>query len=303
MPNPLHLLVPPLLVIFALPLAALATLTTTLAFSTLFFRALVVYLEMALAVIQNYLFESMDPVKLQKERLSSSKPLYQPVAVPSPSDFRSFHHRRKRRSSSGSGTSSTSPVAEARSSPHTTSAKISTFTPNPVDRDFEGIGGWRAPGRAEEEALWASLYSRLELPAGVIGDPPNPRPRRHRRSLTSSSQTSLRSTMPFYDAGAAVHPRGLRRSSDALSISPVRVSSRNARTPPATASRPSWREGSGSRSPEEGYFGIRPSRSHPGMASAAAGMMTEGRKMSGGSTASEGGPSSGKISQLVWKSG
>jgi len=46
-------------------------------------------------------------------------------------------------------------------------------------RDFEGVGGWRIGDREDEEALWTSINSRLELPAE--------HKRRHQRSHTSGS--------------------------------------------------------------------------------------------------------------------
>lgn len=46
-------------------------------------------------------------------------------------------------------------------------------------RDFEGVGGWRLGG-ADDDVLWTSINSRLELPADHV--------RRHRRSATSGSQ-------------------------------------------------------------------------------------------------------------------
>lgn len=50
-----------------------------------------------------------------------------------------------------------------------------------ITRDFEGVGGWRLDsGETDEEVLWTSINSRLELPADHGR-------RHHRRSLTSGS--------------------------------------------------------------------------------------------------------------------
>ena len=53
-------------------------------------------------------------------------------------------------------------------------------------RDYEGVGGWRVPGTADEDAIWTSLNSRLELPATVDG-----RRRNHHRSRTSGSLATV----------------------------------------------------------------------------------------------------------------
>ena len=52
-----------------------------------------------------------------------------------------------------------------------------------VVRDFEGVGGWRTE---DEDAIWMSLNSRLELPAMV--DAPR---RNHHRSRTSGSLATI----------------------------------------------------------------------------------------------------------------
>jgi hypothetical protein len=65
--------------------------------------------------------------------------------------------------------------------PHTKSDSLSSLLgTSEFTKDFEGVGGWRDPGDAKEEALWMGMNSRLELPADVS-------PRRHRRSLTGGA--------------------------------------------------------------------------------------------------------------------
>ena len=53
-----------------------------------------------------------------------------------------------------------------------------------MTRDFEGVGGWRipSPGQEDEDGLWTSMNSRLELP--IAGDE---KQRHHRRSYTGGS--------------------------------------------------------------------------------------------------------------------
>ena len=54
-----------------------------------------------------------------------------------------------------------------------------------IGRDFEGVGGWRFPGPDDEDGLWTSMNSRLELPSTSVE-----RKRHHRRSFTSGSMSS-----------------------------------------------------------------------------------------------------------------
>lgn len=52
-----------------------------------------------------------------------------------------------------------------------------------IERDFEGVGGWKSDSD-DDDVPWASISSRLELPAIV-----DERKRNHHRSLTSGSLT------------------------------------------------------------------------------------------------------------------
>lgn len=65
------------------------------------------------------------------------------------------------------------------------SSGLGIFGSGGVERDFEGVGGWRVPGSDDDDVLWTSMNSRLELPAL-----PDERKRHHQRSLTSGSMTS-----------------------------------------------------------------------------------------------------------------
>ena len=67
-----------------------------------------------------------------------------------------------------------------------------------IERDFEGVGGWRVPGSDDDDVLWTSMNSRLELPAIIDEHNLN-----HRRSLTSSSpsSTSLINPIIHKDSG------------------------------------------------------------------------------------------------------
>ena len=74
-----------------------------------------------------------------------------------------------------------------------------------MERDFEGIGGWRVPGSDDDDILWTSMNSRLELPA--IVDNNRKKRHHHQRSLTSGSTVS--STTPLITRSST---RSLRKT-------------------------------------------------------------------------------------------
>jgi hypothetical protein len=158
--NPVYAIVLPFLFIFTIPIAITASITTFISFSILLVRVVLVYIELALAIIPHYLLgESSKSKSLQTAKFYAS-----PTGV----------RRRKRRTSSSSNLSCTG-----------------TITPVPGDnllglsqsigptRDFEGVGGWRLDNPSDDDTLWTNINSRLELPAD--------HGRRHHRSLTSGS--------------------------------------------------------------------------------------------------------------------
>ncbi|KAE9363684.1 hypothetical protein N431DRAFT_356705 [Stipitochalara longipes BDJ] len=162
--NPVYGLILPFLFVFTLPIALFASLTTFLAFSILTFRAILIYIELALAVIPFYLLGAR-PASTYLKRSKS----FQSQHTVSPA-------RRKRRgsstSSSLSATGSLTPVSS-----ETVMGLSQSVGPT---RDYEGVGGWRLDRSSDDEdALWTSINSRLELPADHT--------RRHHRSLTGGS--------------------------------------------------------------------------------------------------------------------
>ena len=169
-----HAVVSPAILIISIPLTIFAAITTTLAFSTLFFRVLIVYAELAAAVLQN---QFALPVQKSRSTLKSSPSTLQTTHE----DRRS--HRNRRRSSVASGSSnggSTTPKAPE-------SGGFSIYSGGGAARDFEGVGGWRIPGPDDDEKVWENMNSRLELPA-LINDG---RTRNHHRSRTSGSLASI----------------------------------------------------------------------------------------------------------------
>ena len=165
--NPVYSIILPFLFIFTLPLFLLATLTTTVAFSILLFRVVLIYIELALAVIPHYLLglASQKPSSPHPKSSLSSKT--SPNAVPA-------SRRRKRWSSTSSNLSggTTTPV------PGDTGLGLSQSV-GPT-RDFEGVGGWRLGDPSDDDALWTKINNRLELPAH--------HERRHQRSLTGEGK-------------------------------------------------------------------------------------------------------------------
>lgn len=165
-----HPLLIPILVIVSFPLFLLACLTITLALSALLIRVLFVYLELFLVLSHNQV--------LALTTASSTSAQKTPNAPASAEPTTSRRHRRK--SSTGSG--SMTPKASGAAGDGTTTG-FSLLGGGGIDRDFEGVGGWRLPDENEDDAVWLSMNKRLELPATVVGD----RKKKHKRSLTSGS--------------------------------------------------------------------------------------------------------------------
>lgn len=159
------------LFIISIPLVIFATLTTTLAFSTLFFRVLIVYAELAAALIQ----DQFAPHSISNKSKKSGK-------AKLPHRGTVYYRRSGRRSSTASGSShggESTPKAPEMSG-------LGVYGSGDSARDFEGVGGWRLPGSDDDESLWTNMNSRLELPTMTDG-----RQRHHHRSQTSGSMTNM----------------------------------------------------------------------------------------------------------------
>lgn len=179
------MLISPVLLLISIQLTIFAAVTTAVAFSTLFFRALLVYAELAAALIQDQLAKHTPP----KGTASLSKTFAEKK-----------HHRRKsRRGSTASGSSNGGSTTQK--APETSGFGV--YGGGGVTRDFEGVGGWRIPGTEDEDELWTCMNSRLELP--VIGDE---RRRNHYRSRTSGSLSTYRVPMKSPGQSRARTPTG-----------------------------------------------------------------------------------------------
>ena len=134
----LSIVLTPFILLVSIPLVIFAVVTTSLAFSTLLLRVLIVYIELAVVVVHNHF----------------SFPLSSKRQPP-------LSRKKSRRSIAGSRSSSGSLT------PKVPALDSSIYPSTPLARDFEGVGGWRFPDADEDdsEALWTSMNARLELPA------------------------------------------------------------------------------------------------------------------------------------------
>jgi len=164
-----HTLLSPTILLISIPLTIFAAFTTTLAFSNLLFRVLVVYAELAAAVLQD---QFAGPTTSSTSKASP----YPPKAITE----ERHPCRKSRRSSAASGSSNGSTTPKA---PETSGFGI--YSGGGAARDFEGVGGWRIPNPDDDDRIWENMNSRLELPA-LVNDG---RPRNHHRSRTSGSLT------------------------------------------------------------------------------------------------------------------
>jgi hypothetical protein len=153
--NPFYSLTLPFLFIFTIPIAIFAIITTVIAFNILLFRAVLIYIELALAVVPYYLLGPKTPTKS--------------IQTPKQNSTVTHVKRRKRRSSSSSALSAGSITP----TPGNTELGLSQSIG--AARDFEGVGGWRI-GDASDDDTWTKINSRLDLNVDHV--------RRHRRSLT-----------------------------------------------------------------------------------------------------------------------
>ncbi|KAF2821045.1 hypothetical protein CC86DRAFT_397556 [Ophiobolus disseminans] len=174
--NPLYALAPLVLFSISLPLAGLAILTTCGAISLLFCRAAIVYVELTVALIGSWISPpSTTPLPTRHTPATLSPKVTSP---------HHYHDRRRNHASSASLETAVPSTTQLRLSNNSASFATLLGTSEKT-RDFEGVGGWRAPGDDDEEALWMGMNSRLQLPADNV-------PRRHHRSLTGGASPSQR---------------------------------------------------------------------------------------------------------------
>ncbi|KAL3418399.1 hypothetical protein PVAG01_10115 [Phlyctema vagabunda] len=189
--SPFYVVIVPFLFLFTIPIALFASFTSCIAFAVLAFRVALIYIELAVAVIPYYVLGG----KTISTPIPRSKSFIDPVTR--------VRRRKRRSSSSNVSAGSITPVSGD-------PVYLLSQSTNP-NRDFEGVGGWRLDNPSDDDGLWTSINSRLELPAD--------HGRRHHRSLTSGS-------MPL--------GRRTNRSSSPEAIMMTSPNTSKARTPPTT---------------------------------------------------------------------
>ncbi|KAI3400662.1 hypothetical protein diail_2374 [Diaporthe ilicicola] len=188
--NPVYVLIVPFLFVVTVPLAILAGITTTFAFSVLMFRVAVVYVDIAVNMVPQYLTGRRVypfPRGYANALLNTTEPSSNlppsPVGSGSSSPVTSRqvarHHRRRRTSGASlQSVGSITPVDDhggaggnGNSGLFGAGSKRNSFMMIPsigMDRDFEGVGGWRLGGgrnpEDDDDDAWTHINSRLELP-------------------------------------------------------------------------------------------------------------------------------------------
>ncbi|KAK1972486.1 hypothetical protein LZ32DRAFT_101586 [Colletotrichum eremochloae] len=149
--NPVYAIIVPFLFLFTVPLAIFAGITTTLAFTVLIFRVILVYFDLALSLLPSYITGRPQYLSYTSKSPTSGSP------SPSLTPTRRSASRRTRRPSSASAVSvgTITPISE--------NGGLGLFPSVGIDRDYEGVGGWRL-GSGNDDELWMTINSRLELP-------------------------------------------------------------------------------------------------------------------------------------------
>jgi len=189
------------ILLFSIPLAIFATITRTLATSVLLFRVLLVYAELAFAVIPYYILG----VTTKNLIIPRTTSFLNSSSLPA---------RRSKRRSSGGG-----PTSGGSLTPVTGDINLGLNQSIGPQRDFEDVGSWQLDATSEDDPIWTNINSRLELPADHV--------RRHRRSLTSGSTSG---DCGWRGAGRSYSP-------EATVILP---NSARARTPPTIFAGIAW---------------------------------------------------------------
>lgn len=207
------------------PVIAFSTLTTFLAVTLLSIRGSILGLEFLLALA----LEWWSAATKAKPPLPRS-----PTAL----EERSGVEFRAPPSASRSRTSSFGDAASLKRLSYRSDTSLSQHASGapgtPVNRDFEGVGGWRYPADHDDQSLWMNMNSRLEL-TRAFG-------RHHRRSTTGGSLHTPALTSPElfartprprpYTSGNAspqsyfsLHTgNGLHTSSSVVTLQPKRFS-------------------------------------------------------------------------------
>ncbi|KAI0482859.1 hypothetical protein GGR56DRAFT_211113 [Xylariaceae sp. FL0804] len=161
--NPLQFLVFPFVFLVALPLALCAGFTTILAFMILFLRLFLVYFDVGLETLRYVLLGHAAQTRYMAAQRTpaitpSSSVMSSPISSPDSYRHPPFPHRQRKGS-----------LAAAGGSGGNTPYGVASVASAGLDRDFEGIGGWRIDSvdvdtEAADDQQWYNLNSRLEIP-------------------------------------------------------------------------------------------------------------------------------------------
>lgn len=221
--SPLYVLFVPFLFLVTVPMALFAGVTTTLAFSVLICRGILVYVDLAVSYVNRSIHGFKVPTHLHQAAARSDPP------SPTPS-YLALRRRRRRPSSVSilSGGTAT-PVNDVGLG----------LTPSiGAERDYEGLGGWRVG----DDDIWTTINSRLELPDRQHN-------RHHHRSPSGGGATTPG------DGGFLMMKRRTRSPETksvkiSMSAGPASPNSSRARAPSTS------RVGFGSSTLQDGYFSL-----------------------------------------------
>ncbi|KAI0117268.1 hypothetical protein F4814DRAFT_448271 [Daldinia grandis] len=158
--SPLQFFIFPFLFFVALPLALCAGLTTILAFMVLFLRLFLVYFDVGLETLRYVLVGHVAHTRsIPHRRTPSGTPPHSSVSSP-PSSPEARHRRRRSKTQGSFSSGSVTPIGGFDS--------LALTPTTGLERDFEGVGGWRLDSVDVDadvaDQQWYSLNSRLELP-------------------------------------------------------------------------------------------------------------------------------------------
>ncbi|KAI0135999.1 hypothetical protein F4776DRAFT_114319 [Hypoxylon sp. NC0597] len=218
--NPLQFFIFPFLFFVALPLALCAGFTTILAFMVLFLRLFLVYLDVGLETLRYVLVGHAAHTRYVASQRTPPPPSLASSEPSPPSSPETRHgHRRKRQGSVSISSGTATPIGGLDG--------LALAPSIGLQRDFEGIGGWRldsvdVDADAADDHQWYNLNSRLEIPDH----------RHHFRSQSGgavlSGTSGLGLCMKSANTTTAHSPEGVR----------IHTSSNSSRSRTPTNSRP-----------------------------------------------------------------
>lgn len=151
--SPIKFCIISFLSLLTFPLAVLAGLTTVLAFAILLLRVCLVYVDFFVSFIPTYVFGR----HTYSRRLREAKPSPILITSPSLSSTSSYAVRRARHPTA------MSPTSVEAFTPATEHGFDLMSTPG-MDRDFEGLGGWRN----DDDERWTNINSRFRFTEGPV---------------------------------------------------------------------------------------------------------------------------------------